>query len=126
LQNKRKRKGKGKLTIYYGVNEEEEEEGNETGFGEGEVARGHACWRTNREQVSGFFGFWLALGRVGPCDRRHGPCRLSWLLGFNFFLFFLILDSHLQNKIKQHKTKKIKAIKLVGCLPRNTRLKSLA
>jgi len=50
-----------------------------------------------------------------------------WSTASNFFRFFAsYLDKYLQNKLKQHKTNKIKAIKLVGFLPRSACLKSLA
>jgi len=42
------------------------------------------------------------------------------------FVFSSFLDNYLQNKLKQHKTNKIKAIKLMGCLPRSALLTSLA
>ena len=66
-------------------------------------------------------------GLAGPCHHRHVPCQVSGhssLKKISFFSSFL--DNYLQNKLKQHKTKKIKAIKLVGCLPWSARLMSLA
>jgi len=55
----------------------------------------------------GWFGFWSMASKK-----------------FRFFASYL--DKYLQNKLKQHKTNKIKAIQLVGCLPRSARLKLLA
>jgi len=80
----------------------------------------------------------LLMGWHGPCQ-PYGKRMVFFSFkdgcgGFGFwsmaskkFRFFAsYLDKYLQNKLKQHKTNKIKAIKLVGCLPRSARLKSLA
>jgi len=57
----------------------------------------------------------------------HGPCQASGHARLNFLHFLeSCLDNYQQNNLKQLKTNKIKAIKLVGCLPRSARLKSLA
>jgi len=72
-------------------------------------------------------GWFLARSQARSCYHRHGPCQASGHARLNFLHFFAsYLDKYLQNKLKQHKTNKIKAIKLVGCLPRSARLKSLA
>jgi len=84
---------------------------------------GHATTGTGRANLlenEGFFFlkefFFFGCGGFG-----------FWSTTSNFFRFFAsYLDKYLQNKLKQHKTNKIKAIKLVGCLPRSAHLKSLA
>jgi len=55
-------------------------------------------------------GFWLG--------HKHGPCQASGHARLNCFHFFAsYLDKYLQNKLKQHKTNKIKAIKTRGLPP---------
>jgi len=78
--------------------------------------------RKKKKLVKKGLGPWHGRATTGT-----GCAKLLVILGSIFFIFFAsYLDKYLQNKLKQHKTNKIKAIKLVGCLPRSACLKSLA
>jgi len=61
--------------------------------------------------------FLYADGLARPCHHRHGSCQASGHGLQNFFLFSNLVWTN---------TCKIKAIKLMGCLPRSTHLTSLA
>jgi len=90
------------------------------------VEHGRATSSTGRANLLDFVGFgWH--GQARPCHCRHGPCHFFGIFRLNFFRFLeSVSDNYLQNNLKQQKTNKIKAIKCVGCLPRSTRLESLA
>jgi len=70
--------------------------------------------------------FWRK-GRFWFGQVRHGSCQVSGILGSIFFVFLNHARTITYKTIENNeKTNKTKAIKLVGCLPRSARLKSLA
>ena len=105
----------------------EEEEGKKNSFRRGGDRHDRATFGTGRAKILEYEG-WVLQGQAWPCAHRHGLCQVSGILGSILFFRFLesCLDNYLQNNLKQHKTNKIKAIKLMGCLPRSALLKSLA
>ena len=105
---------------------EEEEEINLV-YGE-KNCRARPCYcRHGSCQLSGKGSSLCAGGLARLCNHGHGSCQVSGLTRQIFFRFLASnLDKYLQNKLKQHKTNKLKAIKLVDCRPRSARLKLLA
>ena len=97
-------------------------------------------WMREKKKKIFFFGWWV--GTAVPTFWKMKVFFFFFWRNIFFFwmwwVWFLVngfkkispfasyLDKYLQNKLKQHKTNKIKAIKHVGCLPRSARLKSLA
>jgi len=72
----------------------------------GSVAHGRASTSTSRAFASAILCFWWVWN-------RHGSCQAFWSTTSKKILFFAsYLDKYLQNKLKQHKTNKIKQLNM--------------
>jgi len=99
------------------------------------------CWRMKEEEEKKNCK-WGPRSRARLCQLSGVLLALAWqgqastgtdrakVLAFLCSIFCRFLeswsDNYLERNLKQRKTNKIKAIKCVGCLPRSTRLESLA